>query len=137
MKAVARIEKLENFFGPFMTREWIFESCNLESMPGLLKQHGELAEAYGALCLCDLDWDYYVQLYCYGLRRFILKEQGAMRPTQQGELERVTAIHNSMSLPRERARGGGTPPSGTCVTSSWTGERTASKSSEYLAERIL
>merc|ERR1712032_1318163 len=29
----------------------------------------------------DLDWNYYLQLYCYGLRRFVLQEENAFCPT--------------------------------------------------------
>jgi fatty acyl-CoA reductase len=83
-KACDRTIMLDSLFHYFATQEWIFQASNLLALPSLLERAGEPAE-YGSLVMDNLDWNHYIQLYCYGLRRFVLHEEDAFYPTEPTE----------------------------------------------------
>jgi len=77
-KGIRQTLKLDGFFRPFTMNEWCFDAENLHALPSLLKARGEPVKHYSALHLDDLAWEPYLDLFCYGLRRHILRERDSV-----------------------------------------------------------
>jgi len=101
-RAESKITKLDAAFVYFWTNEWIFKADNLAEMPALLQECGEPVQHYGGLQLSQLDWSYYLGLFCYGMRAFVLKEKDAFCPSD-GHKETSITCRATASLRRNVA----------------------------------
>jgi len=90
-KAGSQVTKMDSAFVYFWTNEWIFKSDNLAEMPSLLQECGEPMQHYGGLQLSQLNWPYYLELFCYGMRVFVLKEEDAFCPIDGPKKNSITS----------------------------------------------
>lgn len=86
-QAATKCIHANTLFAPMLTNEWIFKTSNMSKLITLLDQSGEPRQAYSSLELHDLDWGYYMQLYCYGVRRFLLREADAFRIVSERNID--------------------------------------------------
>jgi thioester reductase-like protein len=98
-KAAKGCIKANELFEPILTQQWIFASPNLSRLITLLSASEEMADSYSSLHLDQLDWQYYTRLYCYGVRRFLLLEEDAFRPTfAYAEKKSFSELEEELSL---------------------------------------
>jgi len=83
-KAMRLAQKAEGLFHRITYHEWIFRQSNMQRLDTLLSACGELVDGYGGLRIENLNYDDYIELYCYGLCRYVLKEEGACAPLRVG-----------------------------------------------------
>jgi hypothetical protein len=78
-KATRQCEKLVDVLPNFLSREFRFHAPNLTTMKLHLEKEGVLHN-YGGLDQSKMEWNEYIQRYCYGLRKFLLNEKNAVLP---------------------------------------------------------
>jgi fatty acyl-CoA reductase len=98
VKATRQCEKLVDVLPNFLSREFRFHAPNLVTMKDHLDKEGVL-DKYAGLDQDKMDWDHYIQRYCYGLRKFLLNEKNAVLPAT-GTLQ----VQNRGSMDGKKSR---------------------------------
>lgn len=74
-KMEERTHTLNEHFRFFTNYEWIFDAANLDDVADRLRAHSPEQCRTFFLDVSEIDWKMYVQYFCYGIQKYIMKEE--------------------------------------------------------------
>jgi len=93
-KLEAKQSKTVNQLSFFTTNEWIFDDANIYRTYYQLSKEEKERFTFD---VTKIDWDKYLRAFCWGLKVYVLKEEGLTHPSNEPEIESVTDFRHPIA----------------------------------------
>jgi len=107
-KVEQRVNTLADHFYHFTMNEWFFDSSHVLECNDRVSPSERTIEGFELDY--DFDWTEYLNLFCYGIQRFFLKEEPPYLPPQQQQ-HRAQQMRQRIAIEEEEQRREGKQPS--------------------------